>query len=94
MKIRILDIFTPLYKNSLDRGWLYCVALVFREHTSVTENARELQEQLKEEMPPDAIRVNSLKWQGSYRYFQEIRWRVIRAEMSRSGSYADPPKHC
>ncbi len=37
---------------------------------------------------------NSLKWQQSCRYFQKIRWRVIRTEMGRSGSYADLPKHC
>lgn len=24
---------------------------------------------------------------------EENRWRVIRAEIGRSGSYADPPKH-
>ncbi len=45
-------------------------------------------------MLPDVIRVNSFKWQRSCRYFQKIRWRVIRTDMGRSGSYADPPKHC
>ena len=37
---------------------------------------------------------NRLKWEGVSRIFQENRWRVIRIEMGRSGSYADAPKHC
>ena len=37
---------------------------------------------------------NWLKWQGLSRMFQNNRWRVIWAEIGRSGSYADPPKHC
>jgi len=37
---------------------------------------------------------NWLKWQGLSRMFQENRWRVIWAEIGRSSSYADPPKHC
>ena len=49
MKVRILDIFTILYKNPSHRDWLYCVAQVFRAHTGVTDNARELHEHLREE---------------------------------------------
>ena len=49
MKIRILDIFTTLYKNQSHRDWLYGVAQVVREHTGVIENARELHEHLREE---------------------------------------------
>ena len=45
-------------------------------------------------MLPDAIRVNSLKWQRSCRYFQKIRWRVIWTEIGSSGSMADPSKYC
>jgi hypothetical protein len=91
MKIRCLDLFPTLFKNTLHQGWLYCVTLVFREHTGVTENARELHEQLRKKMRPDAIRVNLLKWQRSYRFVQKIQWRGIRTEMGRSGSYADAP---
>jgi hypothetical protein len=49
MKLRILDLFTTLYKDTSHRDWLYCVLQIFREHTGVTENARELHEQLREE---------------------------------------------
>jgi hypothetical protein len=42
----------------------------------------------------DHENCNWLKWQGLSRMFQENRWRVIWAEIGRSGSYADPPKHC
>jgi hypothetical protein len=42
----------------------------------------------------DHKNCNRLKWQGLSCMFQENRWRVIRTEMGRSGSYADPPKHC
>jgi len=37
---------------------------------------------------------NWLKWQDLSRMFQENRWRIIRTEISRSGSYTDPSKHC
>ncbi len=45
-------------------------------------------------MLPDAIRVNSLKCQRSFRYFQKIRWRGIRTEIGKSGSHAHPLKPC
>ena len=47
MKVKMLDIYTPLYKNSSHRDWLSRVALVFREHIGVTENGMELHEQGK-----------------------------------------------
>ena len=37
---------------------------------------------------------NWLKWERLSRLFQEDRWRVIRTEIGRSGSYAGPPNHC
>jgi hypothetical protein len=49
MKIRSLDLFPTLFKNTLHRDWLLCVAQVFRAHTGVTENARELHKHLRQE---------------------------------------------
>jgi|CXWL01.1.fsa_nt_gi hypothetical protein len=37
---------------------------------------------------------NWLKWQGLLCMCQANRGRVIRIEIGRSGSYADPPNHC
>jgi hypothetical protein len=50
-------------------------------------------EPLKEEDATGCHSGELIEMQRSCRYFQKIRWRVIRTKMGRSGSYADPPKH-